>query len=119
MLGALKKLFGGGKATPKPAAAPAAPQQAAAQVATAAAQAVPTATHHHPVLDCRNMNCPMPIVQVAGAVRSVPVGGRLTVLATDPAFRADIEAWVRKTGNTLLSFEEGQFLTAVIQKQQG
>ena len=57
-------------------------------------------------LDCKNLNCPMPIVKIAKAFRQLEVAQTLEVTATDPAFRADVEAWTRRTGNELLEFRD-------------
>ena len=65
-------------------------------------------------LDCQGMNCPMPIVEITRAVKSMESGQSIEVLATDLAFRLDVEAWARRTGHTLEEFEEGDVLRAVI-----
>lgn len=67
-------------------------------------------------LNCNNLNCPMPIVKISKAFRALKAGQTLEVTATDPAFRADVEAWVRKTGQQLVRFEDGPVKTALIQK---
>ena len=56
-------------------------------------------------LDCRGMRCPMPIVKLSMAIKGLYAGNELTVTADDPAFRPDVEAWVKKTGNDLVSFD--------------
>jgi tRNA 2-thiouridine synthesizing protein A len=68
------------------------------------------------VLDCRSLNCPMPIVKIAKAMRTMEVAQVLKVTASDPAFKADVEAWVRKTGNELLEFTDGKEQTALLKK---
>ncbi|MCA9227323.1 MAG: sulfurtransferase TusA family protein [Planctomycetales bacterium] len=65
-------------------------------------------------LDCRGMNCPMPIVAVTKAIKTLASGDVLEVTATDLAFRPDIEAWSRRTGHKLESFEVGEFQVASI-----
>ena len=71
------------------------------------------------VLDCRGMNCPMPIVRVSRAVKEIAVGDTLTVTADDPSFEADITAWVRMTGQHMLSFTTaGLDRTAVIERRK-
>ena len=55
-------------------------------------------------LDCKAISCPMPIVRIAKAVKTMSPGQTLEVEATDPSFQADVEAWTRRTGNELLSF---------------
>lgn len=52
---------------------------------------------HNPgrLLDCRGKRCPLPVIELARRIRSVPVGATVTVLADDPAARVDIPAWCR------------------------
>lgn len=65
-------------------------------------------------LDCTGMNCPMPIVEMSKAVKKLTSGDILEVIATDLAFKLDVEAWSRKTGNALESFETGEVQVARI-----
>ena len=58
-------------------------------------------------VDCRGLKCPMPIVKVAEAVKGLSPGSLLQVLASDPAFKADLQAWVKVTGNELVALESG------------
>lgn len=58
-------------------------------------------------LDCRDLLCPMPIVQLSMTVKKLSSGDLLEVLATDPAFKPDVEAWSALTGHALLEFEDG------------
>jgi len=46
------------------------------------------------VLDCTGLNCPMPIVRLSQAMRGIESGAKIVIEANDPAFRADLEAWV-------------------------
>lgn len=67
-------------------------------------------------LDCKAISCPMPIVRIAKAVKTMSPGQTLKVEATDPSFQADVEAWTRRTGNELLSFTvRDDIYVAVIQ----
>lgn len=50
-------------------------------------------------VDARGLSCPMPIVKTAAAIRTVPSGELLEVLATDPGSVKDVAAWSRTTGN--------------------
>jgi tRNA 2-thiouridine synthesizing protein A len=54
------------------------------------------------VLDAKGLNCPLPILKAKKALNSVPTGGTLQVLATDPGSVKDFEAFCRQTGNELL-----------------
>ncbi|MEZ4450947.1 MAG: sulfurtransferase TusA family protein [Nannocystaceae bacterium] len=67
-------------------------------------------------LDCKGLNCPMPIVRLSQAMRGLSPGQRLVIEATDPAFRPDLEAWVRRFGHTVASLEMGPVIRAVVIK---
>ncbi len=58
------------------------------------------------VLDAKGLNCPLPILKAKTALKDVPVGGILEILATDPGSVADFQAFCRSTGNELV--ESGQ-----------
>lgn len=53
-------------------------------------------------LDLRGLSCPMPIVKTARAMKDLPSGATVEVLATDPGSVPDFRAWCRKTGNILV-----------------
>ncbi|WP_145144140.1 sulfurtransferase TusA family protein [Roseomonas gilardii] len=59
------------------------------------------------VLDVKGLSCPLPVLKANKALRSLPAGARLTVLATDPASVKDFQAYARETGHALVSFSEG------------
>lgn len=46
-------------------------------------------------LDCRDMLCPLPIIELARHIADVEVGQLLGVVANDTAARVDIAAWCR------------------------
>ena len=46
-------------------------------------------------LDCRDMPCPMPVIELARHLTDVEVGELLAVVAHDPAARVDVPAWCR------------------------
>ena len=54
------------------------------------------------LLDAKGLNCPLPILKAKKALKDVPTGGTLEVLATDPGSVADFQAFCRTTGNELL-----------------
>jgi len=56
-------------------------------------------------IDTKGLNCPVPILKAKKALRDVPSGGTLEVLATDPGAVADFEAFCRATGHKLLESE--------------
>jgi TusA-related sulfurtransferase len=49
-------------------------------------------------LDCREMVCPAPVIELARHLADVPVGELVAVVATDAAARVDVPAWCRMTG---------------------
>ena len=52
-------------------------------------------------LDAKGLNCPLPILKAKKALKDVPDGGTLEILATDPGSVADFQAFCRTTGNEL------------------
>lgn len=55
------------------------------------------------VLDLKGLLCPIPVVKLAQAVKTVQVGDVIEATATDPGVLADIPAWCRSTGQELVS----------------
>lgn len=49
-------------------------------------------------LDCRDLPCPRPIIELARHLAEVEVGALLAVTAQDPAARVDVPAWCRMRG---------------------
>ena len=62
---------------------------------------MPVAETTHTV-DARGLSCPMPIVKTAQAVKSLPPGAVVELLATDAGSIKDVAAWCRATGNELM-----------------
>ena len=46
-------------------------------------------------LDCRELRCPMPIIELAKHLEDVEVGELIAVVAHDVAARVDVPAWCR------------------------
>lgn len=57
-------------------------------------------------LDCIGAPCPLPIVNIAQAMRSLRPGQVLEVWADDEGAKADIPAWCLGTGNDFIGREE-------------
>ena len=53
-------------------------------------------------LDCKGMYCPMPIVKLKKATKTMESGQVLRVVATDLGATRDIPAWAKKTGAEIL-----------------
>ena len=69
-------------------------------------------------VDARGLSCPMPIVKTAQAIRALPAGAVIEVLATDAGSVKDFAAWTRTTGNVLIeqSADGGIFRFVVLKK---
>jgi tRNA 2-thiouridine synthesizing protein A len=67
-------------------------------------------------LDCTTLMCPMPLVRISQAVKEMAPGQTLLIEACDPAFKPDIEAWIRTTGHELLEFTDGPIQRALVRK---
>lgn len=57
-------------------------------------------------LDLKGLQCPMPVVKLAQAIKKVGVGDIIEAYATDPGVVADIPAWARTSGNEMLKLEK-------------
>lgn len=57
-------------------------------------------------LDCYGLLCPMPIIKVAEAIRSLAPGQVLEVIATDEGIQSDLPAWCRRAGHAFLGMEK-------------
>jgi tRNA 2-thiouridine synthesizing protein A len=73
-----------------------------------AVDTVPPAGGAGIVVDCRGLSCPWPSMKLAKALVDVPPGGRLEVLATDPGAHADLDAFTRRNGHTIVEHSESQ-----------
>ncbi|MBI2152314.1 MAG: sulfurtransferase TusA family protein [Candidatus Rokubacteria bacterium] len=71
----------------------------------------------HAKIDCIGLFCPMPIVKIREAIRTVPVGGMVEMLSDDPASEADMKSWSRRTGHDLLEItKDGAVWRFVVKK---
>ncbi len=67
------------------------------------------------VLDAKGLNCPLPILRAKKALKELPTGATLEVLATDPGAVADFAAFCRTTGNEMVEqSQEGKVFRFVI-----
>lgn len=57
-------------------------------------------------LDATGLLCPLPVLKARRALRAVPAGGLLEVLATDPGATKDFEHFCQTTGCTLVASDE-------------
>jgi tRNA 2-thiouridine synthesizing protein A len=59
------------------------------------------------IIDARGSACPVPILELARALRGIQPGEEVLLLATDPAIEADLRAFCGATGHVLLSLRAG------------
>lgn len=68
-------------------------------------------------VDARGKACPLPIVELAKALRQAGEGAVVELWATDPAVDPDVRAFCASTGHTLLSLSrDGEHYLARIRK---
>ena len=81
---------------------------------TQTAQTTPTADYS---LDACGLQCPGPILKLYQKVNEMNNGDVVTVTATDMGFAADVGAWAKSTGNSLLALDVSKgMVTAKVQK---
>jgi tRNA 2-thiouridine synthesizing protein A len=70
------------------------------------------------MLDATGLLCPLPVLKARRALRDVPAGGTLEVLATDPGATKDFEHFCRTTGCEMLDSgeQEGGVLRFLLKK---
>ena len=57
------------------------------------------------VVDTKGLACPMPIVRAKKALDTLKPGQNMEVLSTDKGSLQDFTAWVKQTGNELVTHE--------------
>ena len=57
-------------------------------------------------LDCKGLNCPLPVIKTKKALEKMAVGQVLEMVATDPGSKSDMAAWSKSTGHELLETKE-------------
>ncbi len=70
------------------------------------------------VVDAKGLNCPMPIVKTAQAIKALASGQTVEVLATDAGSVKDFAAWSKTTGNEMVEqTAEGGVFRFVLRKK--
>ena len=68
-------------------------------------------------LDCKGMNCPMPVLKTKKALDTMEAGQTLLVEATDKGFENDLGALLRRLGHVLVNADtSGDVFTFMIKK---
>ncbi len=58
------------------------------------------------VLDCKGLNCPLPVIKTKKTIEQMALGQVLQMIATDPGSKSDMVAWAKSTGHELLETRE-------------
>ncbi len=53
-------------------------------------------------VDARGTACPGPLLEAKRSMTSVPVGGTMEVLSSDPSTNKDVPLWAQKVGHEYL-----------------
>ena len=67
-------------------------------------------------LNCRQLQCPGPLVMISKVFKEMEPGQTLSVEADDPAFKSDIVAWIQMMGHELVEFSDGPVQQVVLRK---
>jgi TusA-related sulfurtransferase len=68
-------------------------------------------------VDARGTACPGPLLEAKRSVVSVPMGGTMEVLSSDPSTNKDVPLWARKIGHEYLgAIEEAGFWRIFIKR---
>jgi len=69
-------------------------------------------------LDTSGLDCPIPILKLKQALKSMQSGQRVRVIATDPGSQSDFPAFSAQTGHSLLaSWAEADKFIYVVEKK--
>jgi tRNA 2-thiouridine synthesizing protein A len=68
-------------------------------------------------LDCQGLLCPLPIIKLSKAMKTIGVGESVEMLATDPGSVPDMEAFQKQTGHKIVSSsQQGSVYRFVVQR---
>ncbi len=76
---------------------------------------LPTPDH---IIDTSGRLCPYPVLEVARAVRGLPEGAVILVLATDPGIATDMPMWCQATRHEhLATYRDGEGWKSLVRKR--
>lgn len=58
------------------------------------------------MVDCLGRPCPVPVIELAKAIRTVQPGDLVELLSDDPGARVDVPAWCRMRGQEYVGAEQ-------------
>jgi tRNA 2-thiouridine synthesizing protein A len=71
------------------------------------------------ILDVKGLTCPMPVLRTKKAIDGMVLGQTLEVIATDPASKADIPAFLNRLGHELVEAGEKDGIFSFLIKKNG
>jgi tRNA 2-thiouridine synthesizing protein A len=70
-------------------------------------------------VDARRLRCPIPVIRLGAAMKDLPTGSLVRLLATDPAARSDVAAFCRLRGHELVETVDEPEHTAYLVRRGG
>jgi tRNA 2-thiouridine synthesizing protein A len=70
-------------------------------------------------VDTRGLRCPIPVIRLGAAIKGLPTGSLVRLLATDPAARSDVAAFCRLRGHELVETVDEPEHTAYLVRRGG
>ena len=65
-------------------------------------------------LNLTGLSCPGPLLSLKAKMESLPFGQKIKVIASDPAFTNDVQAWAKLSGNKILAITNNKGLVNVL-----
>lgn len=75
--------------------------------------------HPDSTLDATGLKCPLPVLKARRALREVPAGGVLEVLATDPGATGDFRHFCETTGCEMVESGEADGVLRFLLRKPG
>jgi tRNA 2-thiouridine synthesizing protein A len=71
------------------------------------------------ILDAKGLLCPLPVLKARKALKTMPDGGMLEILATDPGAAKDFAAFCQTTGHHLVESSEAAGIFRFLIRKSG
>ena len=68
-------------------------------------------------IDARGSFCPGPLMELIRGMKTLPIGGTLAVLSSDPGSLKDIPTWIAKAGHDMLATEPHELYTRFVARK--
>lgn len=71
-------------------------------------------------LDVKRLLCPLPVIRAQNKIKDLQVGDVLRVIGTDPGMLADIPAWCRIHGHSVVLIQQRDWEIVIeLKKENG